>query len=458
MKVEKPVVILIISLAFLAFSIYITYPAQNRVEEGEIECPGCNIILITFDALRADHLGCYGYGGDISPNIDSLAGKSYVFTDSMSQCGSTPCSFPSLHTSKFPVLDRILINGTILRDRETTIAEILREHGYATYAVVAVNLAKAEYGVNQGFDVYDDEFTDPEDGFKTRERVVGILEEIAALKSRKDKPVFLWVHFREPHSPYNPDIKTFNKFYPNPGNEPTVYRFPGPEALRGGEDKEELKKILRYYSSVKREPVGEYIIFGDKLLLTPTMVKQYEAMYDGNIRKIDGEFSILMEYIKKSSLSKNTVIIVSADHGESLGEHDVFDHNNVYYGMLHTPLIVHLPTNKHMTLDYPVMNVDILPTILGILGIEPGEDGWRGRNLFDGGRGDYKLILNINQSKGSLYDVAQDPEERYPLGTGHKEKARELLGLWNEMKPTENKSEGEEVDTLEKLREIGYAY
>ncbi|MFH1403023.1 MAG: sulfatase [Candidatus Altiarchaeota archaeon] len=446
-------------------------------EEVKIEKPGCtncNVILVTFDALRADHLGAYGYDKPTSPTIDALAKKSFIFTNSFSQCGSTSCSIPSIHTSKFPQTDNILSDGLTPKEEETTLAEILKKNGYNTYAVVAVNLAKSEYGSSQGFDVFDDRYDDPEIGNETRERVINMLGEIRENLEKDGKPVFLWIHFREPHSPYNPDMKTFKEFYHNPGNEPLVYGIDGPKAVKEEGLDERFTPILDYYVREKKESPSDYLIFGKRLPLTPTMYRQYQAMYDGNIKKIDNEFRIVLDQIKESGLDEDTMIIVGNDHGESLGEHNIFDHNKLYYGVVHSPLIVHLPSDRHETIDYPVMSVDILPTILELVGIQEKPD-IRGQNLFNPReedyiqfaeykdiktikRGDYKLLIDTSVMMGTLYNIREDPGETKPVTKENLDTAKKLIKDLEDIKKSGIQSTEDQVDTLERLREIGYAY
>lgn len=447
---------ILIILALMYFIYPVIGPSHairvNHPQSESLNTDKPNVILVTFDALRADHLGVYGYEKNISPNIDSFAGKSYVFKDSLSQCGSTICSLPSLHTSRFPYLDNLLDEGTILKEEETTLAEILKEYNYSTLAVVGVRYAKSEYGISQGFDVFNENFDIP-----VLERTMDILD------NNTEEPFFLWVHFRRPHAVYDITEENFRELYPNPDNEPTVY----------GNSK--YDQILDYYSKTKDEPVEEYkLLDRGKSNLTPSMLSQYRAMYDGNIKEVDRDFGKLMDYINASGLSDNTIIIISADHGESQGEHNIFDHNYLYYGMLHTPLIFHLPNNEHRIIEYPVMNVDIFPTVLGILDIR-FNGTIRGEDLFNENRANafqfaeytkektikrngYKLIFYPKKhSRNRLFYLIEDPDENIDLSTHHPDIVQELMQLWENISKSKNATYQEEVDTLELLKSVGYA-
>ena len=212
----------------------------------------------------------------------------------------------------------------------------------------------------------------------------------------------------------------------------------------------------------------EYTIFGQRLNLTPTMVEEYRILYEGNVVESDKSFGKLMEYLDNTGLSENTIVIVTADHGESLGEHRIFDHNHVYYGIVHVPLIFHMPDNRHEVVEYPVMSVDIMPTVLDAVGLDTSGD-MRGKSLFSIGvdelqysgyenlktlkRGRYKLIIS-NESKEMLFDVAADPDETTNIIAPHQKEAGELRGLYEGIESSKNDCR---QDYLALLRSIGYA-
>lgn len=408
-------------------------------------CVDCNVILVTFDSLRADRLGVYGYEKDITPQIDSFAKKSFVFTDVLSQCGSTHCSMVSMHTSKFPYVDSLLEDEFFLNPDEITIAEVFKEHGYSTFAVVSNKPVRSKYGISQGFDIFDENFTPYEESaYRTKSRAMNIL------RNRSEKPFFLWIHFLQPHGPYNPSEETFKELYLTSNNEPTFYSPYSENYVEDDTLEDEIKTLFLYYPALpmlldyysEKESLEEYIFGGKSINLTPTIVAQFRAMYDGGILEVDKEFGGLIDYIDESGLSDNTIVIVASDHGESLGERNVIDHNSLYYKVLNTPLIFHVPSNEHEIIDYPVMNVDIFPTILRILGIEI-EHQIRGEDLLSGNKasdlqfaeyskiyqtirmGNYKLIISPSDIK--LFNIIEDPEENNNIITYHLDVYRELM-------------------------------
>ncbi len=431
-------------------------------------CEGCNVILVTFDALRADHLGIYGYGRDVSPEIDAFGRRSSVFTRCISQSASTVSSLPSIHTGKYPNTDRVLRRIT-LRESERTLAEILREAGYATRAVVAHKFARCNWGVCQGFDVVDEDFQAPEAADETAARL------LRSLRAQEKEPFFLWVHLRQPHTPYDPPEAVFRGLYDGDETAPTFYS----KRLAGLPFPRQLASLASHFEALG-EPITLHEIDGKPATATPSMVEQLVAMYDGTIREGDRAFGALTGFLAESGLAERTIVVVAADHAESMGEHGVFGHNHLWYGVLHTPLIVHVPGAAHRVLDHPVMNVDILPTILSVLGLEVPAD-IRGVNVFAGPgrrelqyaeysgaqtvvRGDFKLIVDHSARAGAesqaarLFNIADDPAEQVDLAASHPETVRELEAIAARIRATSLAHDPDAPDSavLENLRALGY--
>ena len=458
---------------FLITIVILGYRYYYGKEQGD-SCKNCNVILITFDALNPMHLGAYGYAKNTSPNIDKLAEKSYIFKDSISQCGSTPCSLASIHTSKYPFIDGIVEKGDTLRENESTLAEILSEHNISTYAVTAIDYAMSGYGYAQGFNLFDDDFKGPESANTTVQRVKNMLENAINTREKTDKPFFLWIHFREPHTPYDPPKELFNEFYNNPLDEQLMTGINGPMAIREKNINKRFDEVFEYYTQNKSETSEDYVLYGGKSELTKSMFDQVIAMYDGTIKKADKEFGNLMEYLDETKLSDNTVIMISADHGESMGEHKIIDHNDLYYSIIHTPMIIHFPSDKHKTIEYPVSNLDIAPTILSIFQIQDNTTShMRGLNLFNPSRNnytriseykkiktliknDYKIMVHTKRDQVTLFNIKEDPEETKGLMDEDTTKIEELLGILEDIMETGEDMDSQ-VDTLERLREIGYA-
>lgn len=420
---------------------------------GPRSCDGCNLVLVTFDALRADRLGTFGHDRNTSPELDAFARQSFVFTRAVSQCGSTAPSIPSILTSRYPFVDRVF-RPLEMTPGQVTLADVLRDAGYRTAAVIGWKYAGSQLGFDQGFDVFDDDYVPDEPAARTRERAERMLD-------RLEPPFFLWVHFRPPHYPYEADDDVFAEFYGRGDGGPTL-QSAGREA------------VLAHSSA--SEPAEEFILDGTRgVRLTPSMLDQLRALYDGGIRRADAEFGRLLRRIDRAG--NDTVVVVASDHGESLGEHGLFDHNYLFYNILHTPILLRLPERTHAVLDHPVMNVDIFPTVLDVLGV-PHDRAIRGRNLFDAKRsgtfqfaeyedrrtliqGNFKLILRQTPQgllPPELYDVEGDPDETTNLAGDRPEVVNHLIELSNGLESLGAEQAPLEPDskTRDALRSLGY--
>lgn len=377
-------------IIFLSFFILIfSYGSVSYISKHK----NCNIILITLDALRADHLNCYGYKRETSPFISEFAKDTFIYQRVIAQCGSTHFSLASMFTSMYTFADCALNERSALGKSYITIAEFLKKIGYKTYAIVGNEYVKKKFGFARGFDYYDDNF----DGWRNADELTTLA--IKLLKEDKShKKFFLWLHYREPHSPYEPPLKYRKMFY---NKEPFK-----------GENKSDI-----------------YTIYGRKMILSKKEISELGDLYDANIRFADGALRELFEYLKKSGLLKNTIIIITADHGESLGEHNIFDHNELYYGILRVPLIISIPEIKGKVVENPMALIDIFPTICELLGYKnaPMLKRFRGKSVFSETKlqqdlyseydnrfslivDNFRLFQDANNSY-ALYNIADDPYE-----------------------------------------------
>jgi arylsulfatase A-like enzyme len=297
-----------------------------------------NIILISVDALRPDHLGCYGYRRDTSPNIDRLASEGILFTQAISQGAATVPSLPSLMTSLYPYQHGVLINTYKTTIAHPVLAQILKDNGYSTCAIVANNILHT--GIAKGFDYACFDF-DMHAELVTQKAVNW-------LKVNKDKKIFLWLHYFDTHGPYRPPVPYAgkyirDKFYTND------------KKINISHDQEHL------YRGTGEIP--EYI--ADNGMTNPDY---YVARYDGAINFADAQIGILLQAIKELGLDGKTLIILTADHGEYLGEHDIyFTHGHTLYDqVIKVPLIIKfkgvLPAGRKF--DRIVAHIDLAPTIL----------------------------------------------------------------------------------------------
>lgn len=317
-----------------------------------------NVIFITVDALRADHLGVYGYKYKTSPNIDKLAEKSIVFQFAYCPIPKTSASFASIMTGLHPFIHKTKPNLGVLKKNFMTLAEAFEKRGYYTYAIVDnANLSK-KFFFNQGFDKYEEVWTK----IKRKTESTGFITKkaLSFLNQSNKKPFFLWLHYIEPHTPYIPPKKYFNKF---------LKLIP-----RGRNIKEISKKVVvgtKYERDlVKIHPYEGYFV----------------ALYDAAVNYVDSKIGEILKLFYRK-FSKDTILIFSADHGEDLGDYNFyFDHGPLTFNSAsRIPLIIYLPEKKHKVIKTPVSNMDIYPTLLSIIKVKPNRkiDGkslfWRKR-------------------------------------------------------------------------------
>jgi tetratricopeptide (TPR) repeat protein/arylsulfatase A-like enzyme len=277
---------------------------------------GCNVLILTMDTTRADHIGCYGHRGVQTPTIDGLARQGVLFAKAFTASPSTLPGHSSILTGLYPYHHGARANGSFrLGPDNVTLAEILQANGYATAAFVSAYVLDSRFGLDQGFSLYDDDLSK---GVKYaehmfRERPAQYTNDAALewFQSLGDSKFFVWIHYFDPHAPYLP-----------------------PEPLR----------------------------------------TQYaDRPYDGEIAYTDAEIGRLLSGLDKLGVLKNTLIVLAGDHGEGLGEHGEATHSLlVYDATLRTPLIFCLPKRGPLgkVVERQVSNVDIAPTILDLAGIK----------------------------------------------------------------------------------------
>jgi len=288
---------------------------------GNASAKGFNLLVITLDTTRADHLGCYGDKQAETPVLDALAESGVRFAHTVCAAPLTLPSHSTIFTGLYPPNHGARNNGDhTLKEENVTLAEILKDKGYQTGGFVSAFILDARFGLNQGFDHYDNEVsTDQLPGDfmdQIAQRPADAVTDTALrwIESRQqDRPFFAWVHYYDPHSPYLP---------------PPDYaaRFP-------------------------------------------------DRLYDGEIAFMDSQIGRLLAGLDREGLRDNTLIVVVGDHGESLGEHDETTHALlVYDSSMTVPFILSCPGvfGGGVVLDgFTVGTVDVMPTILDLLGIPP---------------------------------------------------------------------------------------
>ena len=344
-----------------------------------------NLVIVTFDTTRADRIGAYGSHDVETPTIDRLAADGVLFEQAVSVAPLTLPAHSSIFTGKFPPEHGVRDNGGFfLGPEQVTLAEILKGRGYRTGGFVAAYVLAGKWGINQGFDTYFDDF----DLSQVRAVSIGAIQRPANevldkalpwIAQSGNTPFFAWIHFYDPHSPYKPPEPFASKYQGHP--------------------------------------------------------------YNGEIAFADSQLGRLISTLQARGLYDRTVIVVMGDHGESLGDHGESAHGFfVYNSVTHVPLVVRTPFSGigHRRVSDPVRSVDVMPTVLDLLGAPPvsgisgttlvplmtgskhelGVDayseamyplhhyGWSDLHALRSGR--YKVI---DAPRPELYDVERDPNE-----------------------------------------------
>jgi arylsulfatase A-like enzyme len=325
-----------------------------------------NILLITIDTLRADHLSSYGYPRATSPVIDQLAAEGVRFDQVSVQWPKTGPSFASIFTATYPKNNGIVRKvGIPLPQEFRMLAEELKAQGYTTHAVVANGAVSADFFFDQGFDTYveswrveNDDGIDPTGAEAINRRVVETLPEID-----RGKPFFLWVHYLDPHFPYTPPGEWSGLFQDDEYFDPT-----------------EKLLIDRTKNKIDMVKIG-----ADQILDGRDDRAFYVARYDAEIAYNDAKLGELLERLDKEGLMGNTLTALTSDHGESLGEHYYnFDHGRFgFQTCVRVPLIVHYPGVIEPRVDTdPVELIDLTPTFLETAGVELEDGQWmQGKTL-----------------------------------------------------------------------------
>ncbi len=398
--------------------------------------PALNVVIITIDTLRADHLGCYGYGQIRTPNIDALASESARFEHSYTPVPVTLPAHTVIFTGTYPAFSGIHdFSGNKLNPKQATLASVLQRQGYTTGAVIGSAVLDSRFGLNQGFDFYYDHFDFnrlQESNLEEMERPGNLVADVALDwlgKNRKNK-FFLWMHLYDPHYPYRP---------------------PAP-----------------YSEQYKDRP------------------------YDGEIAFADAQVGRLIAFLKANGLYLHSVVVLAGDHGESLGEHAEKNHGFfIYNATLHVPMIIHLPGSSSPKVVSDLVSLaDVMPTILKALNFDvpPQVQGFNLLPLMSAKQAEEsrslyaetflpRLHFNwselravetekyhfIDAPKPELYDLSKDPGETQNLYAEKKAVADELRAHLTALisqysaGPELAQKTGLDPALMERLKSLGYA-
>jgi arylsulfatase A-like enzyme len=451
--------------------------------------PARNVLLISVDTLRADHLGLYGYARDTSPAMDRLASEGVTFDRAIVQWPVTTPSMTSMFSGHYPHVTGIVIaaGDNMLPDRLLMLAEAFRDRGHRTAAVVANGVLGRHNNFAQGFQVYRELWKregDPARRTDARHVTDAALEELRDL-APAGEPFLLWVHYVDPHFPYDPPDGYAEAFE----RDSHYRRIDAP--VNADDDAWRGIPHGRYARAGRVADLGRYI-----------------ADYDGEIRYTDEQIGRLLEGLDASPAADATLVALVADHGESLGEHDFYlNHGHVpYEEQLRVPLIFRWPDRRHAgrRIGAAVEVRGLARTLLAAVGTPDAENPFEGTNLLpvmEGGatgdlpaevfseagseetrvrrsytlamhRDGLKLVLprtdwareRAGGRELELFDLARDPDEQRDLGGERRELAEsmrhELLEWFfsEEPWPRHTRYDPERADrmTRQALRELGY--
>lgn len=458
-----------------------------------------NVLLIVLDTVRADHLSLYGYAKPTTPNLAALARDSVLFRNAISAADMTLSSYGSMYTGLYPSWHGALPNpaGKVVPlDRSfVTLAETLSDNGYATGAVLANHgYLNREFGMQQGFGLYDVRPVAPSAGvshdywlrhalrpalnfvirtaewdrvYRRADQITSAAIRVLTSRKRHSAPFFLSLNYVDAHEPYLPPPPYRQLFSGNVESEEPV-------------DGAELRQTLGAHRRTPRIEAG---------------LHHMTAQYDRGVAYLDTEIKRLLDALKQAGLYDNTLILVTSDHGEALGERDDLGHPvSVHQELVHVPLLIKYPSSAGVPPGQETgslaSGVDVMPTILDIAGIRPPAN-LPGRSLRNPGgdpdrilvaesfvdshlirirrrsdhgqravyQGKWKFIATVNGSK-ELYDWVADPSESHNIYNEDHPEARRLsesLDPWLDAVPRPQTSTTTMTpQTRDRLRGLGY--
>lgn len=470
-----------------------------RIPSRSTTQPRPNVLFIVMDTVRADHTSVYGYSRDTTPNLKTLASdpQTTVFRRMTSAADWTLPSHASMFTGLYPSQHGAncdIRKDAILRlpDAAETLAERLQADGYSTAGVVAnITSLLRNYAINQGFDYYATRLPakplygglsngmlrrkllryaewligQPDNPriYPTAAAITGEVVQLMPQLQTNRRPWFLFANYMDAHTPYNPPAPYENRYS---------------TAARLG--------LLQYFS------YGEEVM-KHRLKVSPDVMDPIIARYDAGIAFVDAQIGILLDKVRQQGVYDDTMIVITADHGEAFGEHQTMDHGvSVYENQIRVPLIIKWPRGvRPPGADGPASGVDLMPTILDVAGLKP-QSGVSGRSLAQPEattmsarfaetkpckdvydlhprfrrdayallRGHWKLIASTNGIM-ELYDLENDPAEEHNVYTIEAAIATKLTAEYEMWRKYRTGISGGSAATLsdeerERLKSLGY--
>lgn len=423
-------------------------------------CPGCNVVLISADTLRADHLGCYGYARDTSPAIDRFAVESVRFARFYSASAWTLPGHLAMLTGRYPLREHEFAfhAPAPMPESEVTLAQRLKQAGYATAGFTGGGYVDAAFGFGRGFDVYT----------SASEHFAGNQADAARWLSSRDprQPFFLFLHGYDVHAPYA-----------------------APEDVRG---RFGVETPLQCRGVELRCDAADY-----ECLHGPDGSAFLASQYDAEIAGVDAALRWLLDELERRDLARNTIVVFTADHGENLMEPPagVCGHaGDLREPVFRVPLILRVPGQTPKTIDTRASLVDLVPTLLDLVGVEPTAPAMHGESLrriiagdapdrqingvtsLEAGyyvlaviAGDTKLVAQRSEWNApwnfQLFDLGRDPDGHDDLAPTTSSRAlarmKRRLFEWTknvdlQLEPSSSPAKELAPDVRERLRALGY--
>jgi arylsulfatase A-like enzyme len=356
-----------------------------------------NLIVISVDTLRADHLGAYGSQRNLSPNIDALARESLVFEYAYATAPFTLASLSSLLTGRYPDELGVDWNRSVLAPEVPTLASVLRGAGWRTGAVVSNFVLRArKSGIDVGFDHFDSTFPQLEAVRKFPERTAAATTDAALvsldrLNERDEadaRPFFLWVHYQDPHGPYTPSKDTRERFFDRQRAQTS-----SPQDLAVGRSKPQIG-VLPSYQFIEERHDLEF----------------YRAGYEAEIFEADAAIGVLVDALRERGLLDTSLVVLVADHGESLGEDDYWFAHGEFLSdaLVRIPLLLRVPGRPAAERADVASLVDLVPTVAGFFEIADAP-ATSGRDLLASeSRSKPVYFSNLNESSRPRVGIVAD--------------------------------------------------
>lgn len=404
----------VVSVVALGIFLACTQEESENREPVSLDSKPKTVVFIMIDTLRSDHVGVYGGRQGLTPNIDALGAEGVVFDEAVATSSWTRSSIASILTSRYATEIGVLGRTDAIADSLETMVEVLRDHGFRTQGVTTNKNAGAPFGFAQGYE----KFVTPELTGGYPEDVTAHIAEGVTAKALElvddlpgDEPLFLYVHYIDPHDPYLPHPELLDPL--EPGG-----RFDG------------SRRQLDSMDKLDRDDI------------TSEDIARIRHLYAGEVAYCDKWVGRLLQGLKDRGLYDDALVIITSDHGEGLWDHDLRAHGrDLYEEIIQVPLLIRHPSaaSGGRRISTPVSHIDLATTILGLLEIEPPET-YDGRDLsselrgkapsesivyseidLDGfgsevaRRGNAKLIRDRKRAPRQdfveFYDLSKDPRE-----------------------------------------------